>query len=500
MNKNVTNTFWNHETRVSSLEEAITLACKWQMVGKYDFFRGQGRNWDLLSSIHRKKSQKLYERNFDRLKLLYLVAEDNPVLKEYIHNIDDFIAIAQHYGIATNFIDFTTDPSIAAYFATHSSANRVGEYSCIICAKGKDCMRIACWAEKMHVFNSPRPEFLSLNIKNLWRLQAQKGHFLYTPFAGIENLYRFHRILFPYSKPFEGLKENDIYPIEKSSLETNLDYFFSAEREYNNMSRIIKWIKEENVSRLSRPNIFDYINLKSKPHYSWRPKNSSPWHHNVEEHWNDIEKRTYLELLLPFSKVQNMKAVELVDLIGKKLDENSCRSTVARIKVKRTRMPFNKKLQDNIQKGVNLIWNGMRNLPYTNTEIALSISRFIIMYFQERFKDHSQYKPWEIDTVYIGMSIGDGSHSNAHIGAQNILNAKRRNLNKYLNSEYQSICEDNPVALTQLIFEPKYLFSFKGFRQLFVSDAIPSQTVLAVTDKNPVIYFNPIQIKVFGLA
>jgi hypothetical protein len=500
-----TNTLRNYETIVSSLEEALNLANKWLRKGRFDLFRGQGRNWNLLASIHRGKNQKQYELDFERLKLLYSFMKSNAVLKEYIHNIDHFSAIAQHYGLNTNFIDFTTDPRIAAFFATHSSANRVDELACIICVQRKHFTEVIDFAKPVidrYLVNGHRPEFLSLDVKNLWRLQAQKGHFLYTPFAGIETIYRFHRILFPYSRPLEELKADDIYPGEKSVLETHLDHFFSAEHQSNNMKQIIDLFGEKIVHRLPEGSIFDYIEAKCRPHHSWRQKYTFPWYQNIEEHWDDIGKKRCLQISLSYSKIRNLEDRALTVQIEQILDNHSsCRSTVARLVVKRVGIPFNKKLNSQIHKGCNLIWNGMRSLPFTNREIAIALSRFIIlMYSHEFWKRNDDYKPLMGNVVYIDLSSGDGSHSRAYIGGQNILDGKRQNISKYLKDKYRLVCEDNPVALTQLINHPKYLFSFKGFRRLFVSDAIPYQTILEIYAKNPVIYFNPVHIKAFGLA
>lgn len=39
-------------------------------------------------------------------------------LQALASNLDMTIAVAQHYGIATHFIDFTTEPYVAGYFAS----------------------------------------------------------------------------------------------------------------------------------------------------------------------------------------------------------------------------------------------------------------------------------------------------------------------------------------------------------------------------------------------
>ena len=485
------------------MEEAIDLARQWQREGKFDLFRGQSRNWELLASAHRVKHQNGYDSHLERLRLLHFFMGNNLVLKNYIHNKDHFIAIAQHYGLATNFIDFTTAPEVAAYFATQST-NRTGKYACIICANKKhfeDVMAFAKPALDKCLVNGHLPEFLSFDVENLWRLQAQKGHFLYTPFPGIETIYRFDRILFPLTKAFDGLAYEDIYPTSKRVLETYLDHFFSAEKRSRNIQQVKQWLGEDKVRRPPEHNIFDYINPKCRPHYSWQRGNTIQWRENIEEHWEQLENKKQLEFCFSFSCIRNEDPSSLIEQVEQILSRHpSCRNNTIKLLIRRVHIPFNKKLNTRIQKGCNLIWNGMRKLPYTNREIAVTLSRFVIMMSLNHDYKRTQYRPLMGETIYTGLSSGDGSYSRAHVGGHNILNTKRRNIYRYINNNDRAICQDNPVALIQLVNNPRYLFTFRGFRELFVSDIIPNQAILSIDEQNPVIYFNPMHIKVFGLA
>ena len=256
---------------VASAEEALALAQNFKAEGRFDVFRGQARRWTLLSSLHRLGESRFDEMT-ERGLLLYQFMGDNPVLKPYLKNTDHFFAVAQHYGFATNHVDFTTDPAVALYFATNSPANTVLEQACIICVNRVHFQQVMeftepLWAKYM-AKKDLRPCFLEMDVKNLWRLQAQKGLFLFTPLAQIENVYPFHRIVFPYHGPFPGIDIADIYPVEKSVVETYLDHFLEAERTSNNMQRFIKVIGHNKVHHGSEPNIFDYLLSSCRPHRS----------------------------------------------------------------------------------------------------------------------------------------------------------------------------------------------------------------------------------------
>lgn len=334
------------------------------------------------------------------------------------------------------------------------------------------------------------------------RLQAQKGHFLYVPFDGIEKYYRFDRILFPFNATFEKITSGNIYPKEKSALETHLDYFFTSEYRSNNMDRIVKWLGEDKVRHIPKHEIFDYITTSCNPHYSWRRQYTNDWHITVLEHWENIANNGGLLISLPYSSISKQKVSTITEVIEKMFNDNlNCRDLISKITIQRVKLPFSKRMYVQINRGATLIWNGMRKLPYTNNEIALALGRFVVMmYFDNEYDDNREYKPLMGRTVYIGLASVDGSNTKSYVSGLNALESKRRNILKYVNDEFRNICSNNPVALTQLINRPSYLFTFEGFRKLFVLDVIPSQTVLTINDDNPIIYFNPVIIEVFGLA
>jgi hypothetical protein len=81
-------------------------------------FRGQSDSkWDLVAKINRNSIDKDKETQAVKvfcaiLKSFYDLTDLNIKVPEIA-----FIAAAQHYGLATNLLDFTADPSVAVYFA-----------------------------------------------------------------------------------------------------------------------------------------------------------------------------------------------------------------------------------------------------------------------------------------------------------------------------------------------------------------------------------------------
>lgn len=489
---------------VESMEEALNLAERWSTEGRFDVFRGQARPWPLMSSLHRR-GESMFKEMTDRSLLLYHFMHGNPVLKEYVKDIDHFFAVAQHYGFATNHVDFTTDPKVALFFATHSAANVKGERACIICVNRAHFHEMMDFTEpilsKYLSKKSLRPCFMDFDVKNLWRLQAQKGVFLFTPLAGMENLYPFHMIEFPYQAPFEGMSSEDIYPIEKSAVETYLDHYLESERRSNNMKRIIDFIGADKVRHISNSSVFDYILRSCRAHHSWSKKDLGAWLETVDESWENIRSKATINIELPYKYFCSFDDERILTEIAEKISGSpGVRYAVARMNVIRSSRPFSKKYAYLLNRGCNLIWNGMRLLPYTDREIGQCLGRFIIMFCEtrsDRELENTRLIPWSIK---VRLSNGDGSNTRGFVSGYEVLRLCRKNILKYVRPEWLEDATGNPVAMLQLIYKPKYLFGFDAIRELFVLDLIPTQTLLEMDGENPLIYYNPAYLVVFGLA
>ncbi|QIK53793.1 FRG domain-containing protein [Dysgonomonas sp. HDW5B] len=112
--------------------ETLELALKFKKDKKFNLFRGQNEGWPLVTSISRLSSSKRDEA-VDKLFAFKLFLSEYTFIKEYVESLDHIMAIAQHYGISTDFIDFTYSPEIAIFFATHSNKDLSGKEGVIFC-------------------------------------------------------------------------------------------------------------------------------------------------------------------------------------------------------------------------------------------------------------------------------------------------------------------------------------------------------------------------------
>jgi hypothetical protein len=106
--------------RVDNVAEAVRLAEKSKRSGDYDWFRGQTRNWPVRPSFMRLKDESSRQAALEKLGRYEAWVKSTPGLEHLASDTDAAIAVAQHYGLPTNFVDFTTDPRIAGFFASQT--------------------------------------------------------------------------------------------------------------------------------------------------------------------------------------------------------------------------------------------------------------------------------------------------------------------------------------------------------------------------------------------
>ncbi|MCQ0987155.1 FRG domain-containing protein [Jiella marina] len=78
-------------------------------------FRGHANHWSLKPSVGRAKLSRI---DYERQLLKDFQRGARPFLDETPENDWDWLAVAQHHGLPTRLLDWTTNPLVAAYFAT----------------------------------------------------------------------------------------------------------------------------------------------------------------------------------------------------------------------------------------------------------------------------------------------------------------------------------------------------------------------------------------------
>lgn len=216
--------------KANNIEEAVDLAHKLKSEGRYDWFRGQAQEWTPVSSRHRTiRDSERVEKDNRRLEMFYKWVGTIPELRylQEVEHVHDFYAVMQHYGIPTHYIDFTSEPGVAGFFAADTVQPSTGK-SCIYCLNTEDLIDVWDMIKDSGERDQAKIELVKIDVRNLWRLQAQRGVSLFANYNWDID-YPMDRIVFPYSGYLCFPTKEQVYPVHKSPLEQLLDQYFSLE-------------------------------------------------------------------------------------------------------------------------------------------------------------------------------------------------------------------------------------------------------------------------------
>jgi len=502
------------EIYASDVYEAIEIAGLLKENKGYDLFRGQTQNWPLLSSIARPDIDQ--EEEIKRLNKFANWVDTVRELQSVNGNYDKIAAIAQHYGIRTTFIDFSHNPKVAGFFATHniSSKRDQNEMGVIICLN--KILFEKSWkninAKFKHENGIDLTRIIDLEVNNLWRLQTQEGVFLDTRAAPdlLEMFSFFKYIHFPHTgKDFELINEHYIYPKNKSHLEILIDEFFendSREKGTRYVEEVLG-LKRMTFGQGFRGDESVFIaNKFPEVHESWNRENMKNWESEPSEKVDDNKQKINFSFKLGTS----LTASEQKDHLYKELhnieklivdvrtysinweikDENGNILTMN----DEDRELFDDGTSPQIECSeiVARLWNGLRRLPYSNEQIYDCISNFLIA---------SKYRPDGSD-VFLGKQTGVEFSTNIAINRASasdelLFAAVRDDFWDLIKEEKKDEIFKDGYELLSILIDPTRLFDFKQFADLFVRNVIPLQPLFSSYDR---IIFSAARISTFGLS
>jgi hypothetical protein len=517
--------------QVANVDEAIKLATQFKNERKYRYFRGQAdASWKVISTYARKNFSQ--EQQLDHRKSLvrffdFCESHDSLAYLLKAEYADHSFAIMQHYGMPTHYIDFTRDPAVAAFFATDGDNIKQGQSACIICLSQQNIDRVNSLFDHARLNNSNLPgDFLiEIDVSNLWRLQAQQGVFLFLPDPGIEKYVTFDKIVFPYTGPVAHPPKEMIYPVRKSALEMLLDSYFDNEQKLVS-GRLFKKLFEElsannpNASYTEADDPLDTMhnNLKpgAKPHPSWTDNEKKKWRSRKTETWHDVQSPYCFELNAAiFNDDPLVACTRLCVQLETEMEKGALsRNHLVNFSLK-GELDFEEEVKRFLFHCMKVCWDGMRMLPYTDEEIATSLSNLALIFinaYQAGLKtrvygseDKTELYRYLLmeDHFMIEMAgRGRGDSSRAMVSRYYLSEAFREDLVNVVVQEHRKLCQfryDNAKLVLQLILDPEWLFEFDKLKELFVKEIIPTQVYLrANNDKNP-IFFTPVQLTALGL-
>lgn len=409
------------------------------------------------------------------------------------------MAIAQHYGIPTDFVDFTYSPEVAAFFATHSPKDLTGKNGVIICINKKEFQSVM---ELIKVISKergfPLPYLFEPDITNLWRLKAQRGCFLQLMLAGFEKLCNYDKIIFPHNNeiPTE-ICETDVYPENKSDLEIILDNYFAALNIEEGAKRFKRFSQKMNIKMVEIPaqKVYQYAKSR-KSHSSWHISNTKAWRYEISK---SLSKAKDIEFTITVRNHGNFK--EDISQIEKQL---SILFREYRITRKQTISPSiqfipairSKRLSVLINKNVKRMWDGMRTLPYTPQQIRYSISKYLALELYELIKKIDTKELYH-SPIMISMSDSFGAYCRCHVSGMYLQWAIREDI---LNIQSDDLPKSVSTDLLFYIQKARIVFDFNELVHLFHYEIIPSQMLRSKHSKSPTLFFSPVYVDRLGYA
>ena len=490
---------------VRDVEEAVSLCARLKQDGKYDWFRGQRRNWPLQSSFARLDETQR-EEALQRMVRFEQWVKSTPGLEPIGSSADTTIAVAQHHGLPTNFIDFTTDPVAAGFFASTELSIDVdkGEYSCILCLDTQDLEDF--WKTMPQCYR--RAEFIRLSVPNLWRLEAQSGVFLFCPYANLEHIYDLDRILFPPSHLATGIPEYGYYPKRKSPLEVLLDQFFMNEKLIEGTRTIRSIGSHMSVfSRQSPPNLCDpdiILGGDLPIHESWNAENVNAWLTVGTERLKEsvTNERFHIDLKAAASP-NEIGAAFRATIVNRLNEDRTLRSRLATFTSRFTPLvPTGVCLEGGLDAAARL-WDGLRRLPLSDEEIATSLGNCLALHLWWSKLGQPRVEEFESvasacfgDSQWVEFGASDGSYARAYAGKNALLGCVRSDISEFLAPQFKEDVARNIVGILQGCSDPQKLFDFRLLASLFATQISPVQVL---TRGSNAVYFSPARLDSFGL-
>src|SRR6201996_799432 len=373
---------------VDSVNDAVRLAEQWRADGSHMWFRGQARPWPLIGSLGRLMETADADAEVEaveaRIGSFVRWAGKIPSLRYLLdeEHTDALFAVLQHYGVPTHYVDFSTDPNIAGFFAAHDPSAIPGQQGCIIAIDPGSFVEILrTSAQVTGVAREAWPEQVTVAVDDLWRMQAQSGHFIYLPLQDVENWYGYDRIVFTHDGQPHPIPVERIYPTRKSSLEIMLDEFFSEERtrdsEFYIREMFDQW--QQKGIRVTHgttevPDEMAYLHSGSAPHWSWS---------RIDPRWYFSPPQTYVAATgdapqVEF-KVARDRSADLNPSVRQAVDNLLASHPKSRERAVRWVVTCDGEIQRQWSERVERVWDGMRGLPYTIGQLAAGIAATIEM-------------------------------------------------------------------------------------------------------------------------
>ncbi|MEO0988977.1 MAG: FRG domain-containing protein [Cyanobacteria bacterium J06639_14] len=490
--------------KVSSNRDALALAHQFRREGRYDWFRGQvSSEWSVVPSLLRDgvdltSAEKRLDRFFGWVQStrgLEAIASDETAM----------YAVAQHYGIPTHFVDFTTDPDVAAFFAFDTTREiPPGSLSSIVCLDTKDLLRVALPDDM------PKPFCERIHVPDLWRLIAQSGVFLVCPYKHFEQVvYPFDRIIFPHGGDGLEIVRDWVYPHRKSQIEIALAHFFADERQRCRIDDLMAQFRTAHYFSIPESGTYwsSAIKAQINPLQSWAPELVHPWAALPDEQYNDVALPSICvdlrNLALPPREANKADRQAIVEEVLSQLNGTpELRSTRATWSLVSPPLSSHGDLRiTQLSTALERLWDGLRRLPLNNGQLAKSVETCIAFWtFAEILPAGSlSIDDWATDKVlgvHRWVEIGGaGGSSRSCVSRDKLIAALRPDMEDFIIDQFRNQFLTDPSVIVEWAWKVEYLYDFLMLGDALATEMVPYQVLFRPEDP---VFFSPTRIERIG--
>lgn len=461
--------------RYSKLNELVRRLKKDEKkFGEKYYYRGQIHCWPIQSSVSRVNNNP---EEIEKTEFFVKKLRENRTLN--LQNDDEYLnkclAIAQHYGYKTDFIDFTTSIEVAAYFATDGigmhpeykygylwriSEKEIESIKSVV----KKAVRLLEQNNSLTNFQKENLEklktadynpFFDFSIPELSRMNNQKGIFLWD-FANIVTFYYFK----DREADFEFRHDGQVY----SSNTINTEIIYPKPNVLE--SEIERFKSIEAMKEFKTSDIFKGANK-----LVLRPRNSLTSCYLRDNKWP-----------CDFGKTSGLFERSIKENIVKKVNiENDENNLVNIIRNNRNNIENGTKISvdignSNLNSVINETIDTLVYFPYTESEIKEVVKNIV------EFNKINDSNVSEL--LYIGMKDSMGVESYGYVPfniIEEIMEKKRKEIkesnDKNLSSELQQMIDKKYTwkLFLDLSRYPKKVFEFSEIKNIFIQYILPYQ-------------------------
>ncbi|MBZ6076885.1 FRG domain-containing protein [Microvirga puerhi] len=442
-----------------SANEALAFCRELTKAGTADLFRGQTKDWPRITPSLFRGDDLQREKAVAILTQFIEWANAVPQMGRYWGDDQQIIAIAQHYGIPTPYLDLTTDPETAAIFAAVSSESAPNVQAVIYCFRRDDLKNLPAFA--LH----------ELDVANLWRLKAQKGLFLEVLTESDVDLLRAFAIRVHF--PARLLREDErrtIYPPRKSALEIVIDQWVYRHMIADMLGGFSDSSRRFMIRRYTYPGIARW---RAMPEFA-------PGWMNWEVGWVFQDDN---EVISPGSDSRRQVALPRGLSIHETFNCLEARISAILDRYRTDKQPFDFEIVIDhypvespiATELLNRCWDGLRVHPYPEQSIVrcLATTAVALLWRLEHPETDWEKLLWgEIKTIDVAP-IG-GHLDSAMVSRKSLMGAFHDSYHGILTAYARRRVAVDPLFLTNYVVDPWVLFDFGKFARMFVEEFIPS--------------------------